>query len=180
MSTREKEKKFEYIYKENIYKVRFFVRRYIPDNDVVEEVAHEVFIKLWEVMDSLDLEKSILPYLLTLAKNKTLNILKHNKIVEEYICSEKKRIIESQALDHCNISNLYSKEVQLIINDTLSVMPVKIRETFLLSRVDNKTYLQIATALGVSQKTVEYRMKMAFRLLRKNLQEYLHILLFII
>ena len=131
-------------------------------------------------MDSLDLENSILPYLLTIAKNKTLNILKHNKVVEEFAYSVRKRLIETQALNHCNISNLYTKEVQKIINSTLSVMPVKIKETFLLSRVDNKTYIQIATILGVSQKTVEYRMKMAFRLLRKNLQEYIHILLFII
>ena len=43
------------------------------------------------------------------------------------------------------------------------------REVFLLNRIEDKKYREIAELLGVSQKTVEKRMSAALKILREKL-----------
>jgi len=52
-------------------------------------------------------------------------------------------------------------------------LPEEVRETFLLSRVDGLTYSEIASAVGMSVKTVEARMGRALRLVRERLAPWL-------
>jgi RNA polymerase sigma-70 factor (ECF subfamily) len=52
-------------------------------------------------------------------------------------------------------------------------LPESYRITFRKSRFEDKTYSEIAVELGVSVKTVEYRMTQALKQLRIELKEYL-------
>mgnify|MGYP003779502545 CR=1 FL=1 len=50
-------------------------------------------------------------------------------------------------------------------------MPPLYRDTFMLNRLEGYTYVEIAERLGISVKTVEYRMSRALALCRKALSE---------
>jgi RNA polymerase sigma-70 factor (ECF subfamily) len=52
-------------------------------------------------------------------------------------------------------------------------MPEKRREVFLASRFDGLKYAEIATKLGLSQKTVEAHMSAAIKQLREGLKDYI-------
>ncbi|WP_373822510.1 sigma-70 family RNA polymerase sigma factor, partial [Bacteroides heparinolyticus] len=63
------------------------------------------------------------------------------------------------------------------IEDALKKLPEKYREAFVLNRIEGKTYNEIAATLGVSSKTIDYRIRQALKCLRDELKDYLPLLL---
>ncbi|MEZ7954995.1 MAG: sigma factor-like helix-turn-helix DNA-binding protein, partial [Bacteroidales bacterium] len=55
-----------------------------------------------------------------------------------------------------------------IIKTELKKMPARRRDIFLMSRLGNKKYEEIASALSLSVKTVEAEMGKALKLLKKE------------
>lgn len=56
-------------------------------------------------------------------------------------------------------------------------LPESYREAFVQHRFNNKSYKDIATEMGVSQKTVEYRISQAIKILRVELKDFLPLLI---
>lgn len=65
-----------------------------------------------------------------------------------------------------------NKEIKIAIDN----LPEKCRNIFLLSRVQNKKYREIAAILELSPKTVENQMTIAFRKLREALKHFFTII----
>jgi len=63
------------------------------------------------------------------------------------------------------------QEEDLLLTQLLMAMPPLYRDTFMLNRLEGYTYVEIAERLGISVKTVEYRMSRALALCRKALSE---------
>ena len=59
-------------------------------------------------------------------------------------------------------------------------MPEKIRSVFVMSRDKELTYPEIASILGISQKTVEYRMTKALALFRVALRRLFAFSIFVL
>jgi len=71
-------------------------------------------------------------------------------------------------------------EIETKINQTLDDLPEKCRQIFVMSRYEELKYKEIAEKLDISIKTVETQMSKALKALRKNLAEYMTVLLFVI
>lgn len=63
------------------------------------------------------------------------------------------------------------------IQKAIENLPETYRETFAMSRFGEKTNVQIAEKLGISVKTVEYRISQALKILRFKLKDYLPLLI---
>jgi len=60
-------------------------------------------------------------------------------------------------------------------------MPEKQRVVFLMNRIDEQTYKEIAQQLGLTVKAIEKRMSLALDHLKKNLKSHLtHLVLFLL
>lgn len=71
------------------------------------------------------------------------------------------------------IDELTQKIEKAILN-----LPESYRIAFEMHRFQNKTYQEIAEELNISSKTVDYRIQQALKQLRKELKDYLPLLLF--
>jgi len=155
--------------------VRFFIYSFIKSENDAEELAQDVFMKIWENHQSIDTNKSFDSYLYTIARNSVFNFLKH-KLVEnsykEYTYSAKTEFVS----DPENI--LFAKEIELLIEMTVEKMPERRAEIYRLSRVKGLKNEEIAKELSISKKTVENQLSLAISELKKTI--LLFMLLFLI
>lgn len=171
---------FEEIYCEHLHKVQYFAYNYLQDFDSAKSLAQEVFLSIWENWDAIDFEREILPYLLTLSKNRCLNILRQKKVSQKFEDFSKNRNKESlnylSLLDSSSTS-LYSQEVEELLKRTMDKMSPKVRRTFLLNRFQGLKYKDIADIEGVTVKAIEVRIMSALKVLRVKFKGYLHFVL---
>ena len=70
------------------------------------------------------------------------------------------------------------EELTIRIQEAVETLPESYKEAFVMHRFKNMSYKEIAEILGVSPKTIDYRIQQALKQLRKELKDYLPLLLF--
>lgn len=160
------------------YKKSFlFVKSYVHDELVAEDIVSESLIKLWERMKRQPVEH-VCSFLFTILKNSALDHLKHEaierrsfKILHEQLNRELN--IRISVLQSCDPNEIFSTEIQQIIQKTLEAIPEKSRNIFSLSRFGNKTNKEIADIFNISVKGVDYHIAQSIKELRISLKDYL-------
>jgi RNA polymerase sigma-70 factor (ECF subfamily) len=65
------------------------------------------------------------------------------------------------------------EELAIRIQSAIKELPEKYKEVFEMSRFGEKTNAEIAAKLGISIKTVEYRITKSLKILRIKLKDYI-------
>lgn len=68
---------------------------------------------------------------------------------------------------------VFTKEIQEIVDRTLDALPEQTRKIFVMSRNENKSHKEIAELLDITTKGVEFHISKATRTLRLALKDYL-------
>ena len=164
---------FERLFKEYFKSLMAFSRRILGDEDDAREVVHQVFIKLWEMRNDLDLSTSLKSYLFTSVHNRSLNVIRDRKKFSSEEVPENPGEWDVSA-------QIEAMELEEKIREAIDGLPEKCREIFELNRFHGLRYNEIAVQLEISVKTVENQMSKALRILRNQLAKYLTILLWLI
>lgn len=144
--------------------IRNFVYYKTGDNQVAEDIAQDTFLKIWEKRSEIKLET--VKYLLyTIATNLFLNRLDKQKVNFKFI-NNFQRNKTAEAPDF----ELEMKEFDQRLQKALADLDDKKRTVFLMNRIDEFTYNEIAENLGLSVKAVEKRMEKALSFLRKRIE----------
>lgn len=69
------------------------------------------------------------------------------------------------------------EELTIRIQEAVETLPESYKEAFVMHRFKNMSYKEIAEILGVSPKTIDYRIQQALKQLRIELKDYLPFLL---
>jgi RNA polymerase sigma-70 factor, ECF subfamily len=141
----------------------------VRDGDVAEEVAQDVMHELWRRRTLLDADVSLRAYLFRSVRNRALNQLRHRRVRRESQLDVEALYNEPIASDQPIVARELAEAVQHAFND----LPPRCREVFELSRVHGLKYAEIATALGISEKTVEAQIGKALRVMRERLSAWL-------
>ncbi|MDA3818414.1 MAG: RNA polymerase sigma-70 factor [Prolixibacteraceae bacterium] len=160
-------KSFELLFNAYYNSLCYYALKFLDDYDDAEEVVQDVFITIWEKRSTTVLPLSVRNYLFGSVRNRSLNVLKHKKIVDRHKSDNLKAQLEQSD------DELY-REIDLMnkINAHIDALPPRRREIFILSREYGLKYREIAEKLNLSVKTVEAQMGVALKSLRENLKEY--------
>lgn len=163
---------FESLFRKHYSNLCSYANKYLEDLDASEEVVQEMFYKLWDKRESLNIETSIQSYLFRAVRNASLNVIKHINIREDYKDYRKLEIEEEEQNfdDGVVVSELEEK-----IRKSIDLLPVERRKVFIMSRFDGLKYKEIAEKQNISIKTVENQMGKALKFLREELSEYISI-----
>jgi RNA polymerase sigma-70 factor (ECF subfamily) len=135
-----------------------------------EDLLQEVFLKLWNARSRLNENQSLKNYLYTIADNLVLNEIRHDKVVARHQAS-------AEGTFFTNTENpqfiLEEKEWKDKLESAIASLPEKPRIVFLMSRIEDLSYQEIADRLSISIKTVETHMVKALKHLRENLSKKL-------
>ena len=176
-------KDFNEIYQDHYYPSFLFVKSYVQDKFVAEDIVTDSLIKLWETLKSQEISP-VRPYLFTILKNKAHDYLEHQarkskslKNINDYLIREQETRISN--LQVCDPSEIFSSEINELFQKTLTELPDKTRDVFILSRIKGKSNKEIADLKGISVKGVDYHIAIALKQLKKSLKDYLPLLFFL-
>jgi RNA polymerase sigma-70 factor (ECF subfamily) len=157
------ENTFKLIFDKHAETIRNFIYYKCGDMQQAEDITQDAFVKLWSNCKKVLAEKAK-SFVMKVAQNAFYNEVTHKKVILKY---------EQQATPQVYSQSpefiLEEKEFMIKLNQSISSLPVKQREVFLLSRKDKKTYKEIAEIVGITQKAVERRMHLALVELREKI-----------
>lgn len=164
----------------SVYQPRFIAiaYRYVRDMSIADDLVSDSFMSFWESREQLAPDANIPAYILTIVKNTCLNHLNsklRNLKAENNIRPICQRILQEdiRSLSLCDPDRLFSKEIDVILEQTIQNMPDMTRKVFLQSRSDGKTYREIAENLDISIFHVNYEMRRALDILRAEFKDHL-------
>jgi RNA polymerase sigma-70 factor (ECF subfamily) len=174
---------FRTIYDMYYSRIQVYCSGYVSERSIAQEMTQDTFIKLWEKSDLLPDDTMFQPLLYRIARNNCLNYLKHLKVTDKYqkFQAHRKADIELNiyALTDESAQMVISAELESRILRVIDSLPPACKKVFELSRMEEKKYSEIAEELGIAVKTVENQIQKALKKLRKELKEYLPILIFL-
>ena len=162
--TREELDAFKVIFDEYYESIRNFVYYKTGEMELAEDIVQEIFMKLWDKRADIKPE-TVKSLLYIMAGNSIKSHFRHQKVVFNFAKSNTKEEQTQESAD----SNIRQTELQNKIQKVLADMPEKSREVFLLNRMDNLVYSDIAERLGLSVKAVEKRMHEALLFIRERI-----------
>lgn len=152
---------FTQVYKAYYEKLCRYVYSLSSDEKIAEDIAQEQLMQLWVKRDSLNI-LSLNAYLYRSAFNKYINIYKQeqrkNSLINE---------LRVDSLIEVENSSEQLKEKRLsILRKIIDDLPEKRREIFILSKINNYKYKEIAEMKNISERTVESQIRKALITIR--------------
>ncbi len=143
---------------------------------LVEHIAQDIFIYLWENRENIQIRSSLEAYIYTAGRYKALNQLRNAKLQE----SIREKISSSNAEDQYEIDqDIENLELKRLIEHAITMLSPRCQQIFRLSREEEMTYKEIADFLGISVNTVEGQMAIALKKLRSALKPFYFKIIFI-
>lgn len=161
------------------YKGLFFsVRKYVQHDHEAATVINDLLFSIWEKRHTLSLRKPLVYYLYRSARNRILNFLRDKGRVKEIPTSpDGLMLVNKPSSSDSADQKLLQEDLHLLWAIAELHMTHRVRETFLLSQVENKTKEEIADAMGITVNAVEKNIARAFKVIEEISRKYFFILL---
>jgi len=161
-------RQFETLFRSSYVSLVKYAGTLIKDQDSAEEIVQDLFVRLWQDREKINIESSLNGYLFRSVHNRCLHYFEHRKVVEKHA---NEMAFESELNTEDPSDTLQYKELQAKIAAILERLPERCGKIFCMNRFEGLKYTEIAEKLSVSVKTVEANMGKALKEFRKALAE---------
>ena len=149
----------------NVFTATF---RLVRSEELAKDLVQEAFIKIWEKRHTIDPEANLLGYLHVTIKNSFLNHIRNEELVED-----KLKTYFNGKQDHPGPhEQVVATELSSLIDSVVVQMPEGMKKIWYMSRTENLSTDQIASALNISPLTVKKQLTNALRILRSQLRNF--------
>ncbi len=156
---------FEQLFDACYDELQHFIYFKSGDTEVAEDLVQDAFLKLWEIRSTVRIETAR-ALLYTIASNRYANRYKRQKLHLKL----QQTLVEDRTYESPEFE-MEVKEFDRKLQNVLSELSEKSRTVFLMNRMEQMTYNEIAKNLNISVKAVEKRMKKALEFIRSNIEQ---------
>jgi RNA polymerase sigma-70 factor (family 1) len=160
---------FNEIYSRYSLRLYYQANQMLRDQEAAKDLVQELFITLWGSAVQLKPDINLAGYLYVAVRNRVFKLIEKGKVRNDYLSAIAKYATEisTQTMDELN-----EKELQLILQREIDLLPPRMREIFEMSRQQNLSHSEIALQLGISDKTVKKQINKVLKILRLKLGCY--------
>ena len=142
-----------------------------------EDIAQQVFIRLWKSAERYQPTAKFTTFLFTITRNLVFNATRKKSGKNEYsfdaLEGKWRQSIEDKSSDSRPDKLIEQTELRQIIDQAISSLPEKQRLAVVLRRYEKMPYEEIAETLGISVPAVKSQLFRARTALRESLGKYL-------
>jgi len=158
----------------NLY--RYSVMRYCARMIGVsaEDVAQEVFIKLYLALDRFDSSKPLAPFLFRIAHNHCIDIIKKKEIKTTPLAADPLDEQEIQIKDDSPGPEelIQRAELQKAVQNAMAAIPALYRSPLVMWHVEGISYEEIAEILELPIGTIKAQIHRGRKMLQQKLMEF--------
>jgi len=143
-------------------KVKNYLQGFLKNSADANDLAQDIFVKIWINRASVSEVNFFQAYLFSMARNTVYNYFEHILVKENYASKLQNLPTYSNLIE----SELYAKELSLMIELAIEKMPEQRRKIFTLSRKEGLSNEEISIRLNISKRTVESHISLALSDLR--------------
>jgi len=153
------------------YKMRLIgsIFKLVKSDELAKDILQDLFLKVWEKRENLDVDKSFRSYLFRICENMIYDrfrgLARDQKMRQQFIQFSR------ASYNHVE-ERLVGKETALQVQEALNALPPQCKKVFILFKLEGKTYKEISTQLGISTSTVNNHLCKANQLLGTRFREY--------
>lgn len=168
MQTFMDKQKFEALFHEWYNPLCNYALSLLGDSEEAKDIVQGVFIDCWSKKAFDQLSVAPQNYLMRAVKFKCIDF--HRKQETKRKHAQESKHLGVDSADPTEIEEGPAIELKAVMQLAVSMLPEKTRKVFTLSKMDGKSYKEIAGEMGISIKTVENQMGRAFKILREQLK----------
>ncbi|MBQ9891863.1 MAG: sigma-70 family RNA polymerase sigma factor [Bacteroidales bacterium] len=161
---------YEEVFKRYWLKVRRFLTVVTGDKTVSEDLAQNIFMKLWLHRGTLSGVISLDSYLYAMSRNEAYDWFRRTSSRRKY---ENEEALMEEFL--CNMKLDHDMEViENTVDKCIRSMPPQRRLCYEMSRKEHLTAEKIASRLNLSRRTVEHHISLGIKDIRNSLGKILN------
>jgi len=142
--------------------------RFLSDSDEAEDIAQEVFIRLYKSAAAYTPDAKFTTYLYTIVRNLCFNLLRSRR--QAVIVSlEDEALPELSAKNEDPVERITRQHVGEKVRQAVAKLPVNMRLAVLLSKYHGLSYDEIAGIMGCSVTAIKLRVHRAKAILAEEL-----------
>lgn len=155
---------FDELYLRYAPHVEAFAFCLLKNRSEAEDLAHDIFLKIWENRVDMGHVKSLRSYLFRMTRNAVFDRFERRHVRLRY---ERNYPSVGELVSEDLAAKIASEDLLLIIEMAVEQMPEQRQRVFRMSRYEKRSHQEIARELGISTKTVEYHIHTALSELKK-------------
>jgi RNA polymerase sigma-70 factor (family 1) len=145
------------------------VRRYVlyrsGNEDIATDIAQDTFMRIWEKQMTVD-PRRVKGLLFKIAGDLFISQYRKQQVAFTFL-----NTYQPNQKSHTPEDEINFQELIKAYDAALKSMPEKQRTVFLMNRIDELKYKEIADQLGLSVKAIEKRMSQALEHLKTHLKD---------
>ncbi len=166
---------FKYVFDTYYKSICLFIRKYVVDTEQAEDIAQEVFLRLYEKKGRFASEDALKAYMYRTAKNMSINCIKHEAVKKRY----RESANTDPACDQLFLNQYIEQEVSRLLMQAIDQLPTRQKAILGLS-LDGMKNQEIAKDLDLSVHTVKSHKAVAYKYIKTHLKDILSLVAVII
>ena len=159
---------FEEIYLRYWKKLYSAAFKRVQSREISEEFVQDIFTSLWVNRDVHNIE-NLSAYLFSAVKYKVINYLEKEMSRRNYT---EMQLNTALSAGNTTEEAVLLNELNLALEREIQKLPPKRQQIFKMSRQDHLSIKQVASNLGISEKTAENQLGKALKVLKVNLKHF--------
>lgn len=153
-------------YGKQVYKMAY---SRVRSREAAEEIVQNLFIAFWDKRTTQSID-NISSYFYTAVKHKVLNVIESQMVQKKYWDYYKNFIPRQENLTEQTVE---FNELLAAIEKRIEYLPEKSKKVFRLNRLEGHSITEIANALNLSEKAIEYHLTRSLKELRLHLKDFI-------
>jgi len=137
--------------------------RMLKSREQAEDVAHDVFLKIWDTREIIDPEQRFQGYLTRIGTNMVYDIFR--RAARDRKLQIQDTPFSEQFYSHVEEQFMATEERKLL-RAAVELLPSQRRKVYILCKLEGKSYDEVGSILGISRSTINEHLVKANQFLR--------------
>lgn len=144
-----------------------FAEGIVSDIELANDIVQTVFVRIWEIANTLDTNTPLRPYVYRAVKNRSLNHLRDTTVYHKH------SFLYWQDLDKNQPTNEEGVRTELVnqLHSSLDHLPARMKKVLTMKYLEERRHRDIAEALSISENTVKTQLLRGKTKLREMLKD---------